>query len=503
MCWFRAVLLLILSATAVRAQTATTFVPGQTLGAAALNTAFAGKLDYPITSLTVTPVPLGASGYTGKALTTNWGVPGDSQPSTNLLSQTVNNTQISFPVGSAIWANRDILTYSSATASASGASYIPRVMTMVATSDRGTASGAPNIWGAIIDAVDTTGHPSSVAGNILGEELDVEAGGLDDASLRQGLVIVGFTRNYPTVPTSEITRAIGMFGGDNGNSFKKGIDFGIVFSQAGIDFTGARSVSSAPAIKLEHGMAISMDESNNTTLIEDGTGTTAFHWQGNPTIAVDPSGNLIFNTNGVVNFLGSNKTFRVIDAGGILLDVIDGSGGTGANRLGLASSATGAPLAIEAIGTDTNINLAVSAKGTGQVQFFPSITGGSGGPLTIANGVSVGGDLTFPGNNVIIVNGSNKVFRANDAGGSLFDAADGSSGTSANWVRLTSSSTGAAPAISTVGSDTNIPLTVSPKGTGALQLNATSITINTSPGVTCSGTPTSSYATVNGIVTHC
>jgi hypothetical protein len=72
-------------------------------------------------------------------------------------------------------------------------------------------------------------------------------------------------------------------------------------------------------------------------------------------------------------------------------------------------------------------------------------------------------------------------------------------------------SAGAAPGITVVGAGaspaTNANLSITALGTGVVNfpngLTSASFTSGTSAGVSCSGTPTSSFASVKGIVTHC
>lgn len=67
---------------------------------------------------------------------------------------------------------------------------------------------------------------------------------------------------------------------------------------------------------------------------------------------------------------------------------------------------------------------------------------------------------------------------------------------SVNNLLLASGVTSVAPSITAQGLDTNISLNFVTKGTGVLEINGTA-------GVTCSGSPTGSFAVTNGLVTHC
>jgi hypothetical protein len=157
----------------------------------------------------------------------------------------------------------------------------------VAYTDRGPGVG---LWGLIVDLDDETGHASSVAGGLLSVEIDICAGGLDDANSRQGLAIVGFTRNYPTVTTSQFNNGISVWTGDAGASFKHLVSFGAPFSGAGIDFTQSTSIGNAPAIWLKTGQSISLDSGPFMQLKAGAGGTAEFQWLGVRVWGVDPNG---------------------------------------------------------------------------------------------------------------------------------------------------------------------------------------------------------------------
>jgi hypothetical protein len=89
------------------------------------------------------------------------------------------------------------------------------------------------------------------------------------------------------------------------------------------------------------------------------------------------------------------------------------------------------------------------------------------------------------------------------------------SGTQPDYILVTA---GAAvtnpPTITTQGADPNVNMNIFAKGSGTISVNSplilsvpvsfsSTISSSGSLGVSCSGTPTSSYASVNGIVTHC
>ena len=61
---------------------------------------------------------------------------------------------------------------------------------------------------------------------------------------------------------------------------------------------------------------------------------------------------------------------------------------------------------------------------------------------------------------------------------------------------LSVGSNAGSPTLAANGTDANVNINFLPKGTGVLQLNG-------SPGVTCSGAPSSSFTSTKGLVTHC
>ena len=96
------------------------------------------------------------------------------------------------------------------------------------------------------------------------------------------------------------------------------------------------------------------------------------------------------------------------------------------NSVNITGAATGSGPTISAQGSDTNVNLFVSTKGTG----------------------------------ALVVN---------TAGGYQFTVVNTSS--SVNWLEAKGGATGSGPQVSAVGTDTNIDLNVTAKGTGGIRLN--------------------------------
>ena len=148
---------------------------------------------------------------------------------------------------------------------------------------------------------------------------------------------------------------------------------------------------------------------------------------------------------------------------------------------------TGNPV-ISAQGGDTNINLALSAKGTGNVTILPTgtnvntfkISQGYYNTLSYFGVTGTGGFAGVQYNATPASGGVSHVFTANGSptaqGQNLFainSAAAG--GVSVNYLSTNSNTTGNAPTISADGSDANIDLVLTGKGTGAVALGGSTV----------------------------
>lgn len=115
------------------------------------------------------------------------------------------------------------------------------------------------------------------------------------------------------------------------------------------------------------------------------------------------------------------------------------------NYLDASGSAAGSAPALSAQGSDTNIDLSLTTKGTGSVNFT-------------ANAIQRASIRGSDGYSLLGVNASGTQ--------SLAVAPNGSA---VNYIQIISGLTTAAPVISALGSDANIDLTLTPKGTGVVQ----------------------------------
>jgi hypothetical protein len=155
--------------------------------------------------------------------------------------------------------------------------------------------------------------------------------------------------------------------------------------------------------------------------------------------------------------------------------------GSAVNYWSLSGSVTGTDLPLAAAGTDTNINIYLSTKGTGSAVFatnstvpqvkvvhtpssvdFLTLTGGVGsGTLTID------GSTTNSGINILAKNSGTLVF-GNGQQANIIQI--GSNPTGVNSFLFTGAATANIPSFGVQGADTNIGLSIFSKGTGEILL---------------------------------
>ena len=162
------------------------------------------------------------------------------------------------------------------------------------------------------------------------------------------------------------------------------------------------------------------------------------------------------------------------------------------NYLNLTGAATGAAPTLSAQGSDANIGLVLSSKGTGVVALGGSTVANSGlqvvptasavnyaqvtgavtnfGPLIVAAGTDANIAMTLRSK------GGYFVVMQSSAGVNIHDFAPVSS--AVNFLRTTNAVTTGAPELSAQGSDTNINLKLTPKGAGNVQITGTAYSPN-------------------------
>jgi hypothetical protein len=156
--------------------------------------------------------------------------------------------------------------------------------------------------------------------------------------------------------------------------------------------------------------------------------------------------------------------------------------GSAVNYVQATGATTGNAAELSAQGSDTNIGLVLSSKGTGVVALGGSTVANSGfvvssvassvnyvqaygaptggGPSILAAGADANVSL------IIQPKGAGRIFFFGNGG---YQAQIISAVSSVNYLALTGAATTVAPELSATGSDANINLKLTPKGTGVLQ----------------------------------
>jgi hypothetical protein len=145
----------------------------------------------------------------------------------------------------------------------------------------------------------------------------------------------------------------------------------------------------------------------------------------------------------------------------------------------LTGSATGSGPIHSVAGSDTNIDLNLTPKGTGSV-----INNVNGGTFSIArDSASNAVKLTAPNQNLYVQSSGGGVILFNTSDGTTLNQMRITSTASVvNYLNVTGGATGAAPVVSALGSDTNIDLSLTPKGTGNVRFGTFTGTILTPTG---------------------
>ena len=175
---------------------------------------------------------------------------------------------------------------------------------------------------------------------------------------------------------------------------------------------------------------------------------------------------------------------------------ISDAGNTSVNYLAMWGNATGAAPRFVARGSDTDVSLIYSTKGAGthtfrtndtnQTQFqishtasavnYVQVTGGATGVGTIISTQGSDANATF----LIRSKGTSAISLQSGAGATTFEAVPVTS--SVNFLRATPAIAGSAPILSAIGSDTNIDLALTPKGTGVVTFGTYTASILTPTG---------------------
>jgi hypothetical protein len=228
--------------------------------------------------------------------------------------------------------------------------------------------------------------------------------------------------------------------------------------------------------------AVNVNTANGLALkiTDAGVGTIENYWRvegrnisGSPTMYVEGAGtniNTIFTTKGAGshNFTSqgsrSNTQFQI------------SSTTSAVNYVQVTGAATGGSPTISAQGSDANPNLVLNPKGTGGLT--STINGGSF-TVTRNSGINIM-KLTAAGtqNLALQATGGGAVYlKTGDDALTQFVAQH--NGSAVNYLQATGAATTASPVLSAQGSDTNIDITFTPKGTGNVRFGTHTGTADT------------------------
>jgi hypothetical protein len=147
------------------------------------------------------------------------------------------------------------------------------------------------------------------------------------------------------------------------------------------------------------------------------------------------------------------------------------------NSFQVYGQVTGQAPTLASVGTDTNIGISVTAKGTGSVSLgsnaqqvfsFKNLSG-----TDFTNLYNTTGQLNYTAagssTDISFYFGAKGTGSIQLASGGGTQAVVSNTASAVNYLGLTGAATGAAPTISAAGSDANINLKLTPKGTGTVQ----------------------------------
>jgi hypothetical protein len=344
-------------------------------------------------------------------------------------------------------------TVTAITRTASGGSYtsIPSVALSAPTTAGGvqaTASAALFIQTVTIAGGGTgytVGNTLTVVGGTSGAAATLTVSTVSSGVITGVTVATGGT-SYTVLPTNPFSVTGGSGSGATFNATAWGVSATITITNAGSGYI------EQPTITFSGG---------------GGSGAAAYATVGSTPIVKSLTTALDFN--------GANgKNFSITDhpASG---------GGTAVNFVRAFGSQTGYTVGVMAQGTDANTPMLISSRGTGTIGFWTNsvsqqqfvvshtasavnyvqVTGSATGVRPL---ISVqGSDTNIPLN--ITGKGTGGIlFTGGGASYTLFNISGASS--AANHLQVATATTGNAPVLSSQGSDTNIDLALTPKGTG-------------------------------------
>tara|TARA_R110002126_G_scaffold58810_2_gene154970 strand:+ start:1215 stop:3302 length:2088 start_codon:yes stop_codon:yes gene_type:complete len=369
-----------------------------------------------------------------------------------------------------------------------------------------TTAGGVQATAAVRLGINTAPVASGGTGYTVGDLLTVvggtpvgAAGTLTVTAVSGGVITSVSSTNfspYITIPTSPVSVTGGTGSGATFNPLYYTAN--LVITNAGSGYVEQPSVSfsigvatayatigSSTAIK-SLGTTMSLSASAGEVLrLSDNGGTSANYLVGLSGITgVQPQLRSAGETNTNL-LLGSNGTgsIRFTTLGGSAVEQLRVAHTASAvNYLQLTGAATGAAPTISAAGSDANIGLVLTGKGTGVVALGGSTVANSGfivkPTASSVNYVQINGGATGSNAGFQTVGTDANIgytFNAQGSGSYLFLTNFAqqfkivATSSAVNNLQVTGATTGNAPELSAQGSDANINLKLTPKGTGVLQ----------------------------------
>lgn len=192
---------------------------------------------------------------------------------------------------------------------------------------------------------------------------------------------------------------------------------------------------------------------------------------------------------------------------------------TAVNYLEVTGAATGGSVGVSAQGSDTNIGMTYSSKGTGSQDFYTGVYRQMivGYMANAVNYLKVTGAATGSGVTLTAQGSDTDIglnYNAKGAGTHYFKSANGgaisfamspSGGTDVNYLQSVSSITGNAVLLNAAGTDSNVGITVTPKGTGTITAVGTlAVTgpLNEAKGADIASASTVNLTTATGNLVH-
>jgi len=175
------------------------------------------------------------------------------------------------------------------------------------------------------------------------------------------------------------------------------------------------------------------------------------------------------------------------------------SGGVNANYVGISGGASGSRALVRSEGSDTNIDLSLLSTGTGNINFA---TNGASANIqarvshtaSAVNYVQVTGATTtnrprisFEGSDgniggLYLAKGTSGHSFCSDSNAGVVQFSISRTASAVNNLQATGSAAGSAPSFSAIGTDTDIDITLTPKGAGVVQFGTYTGTILTPTG---------------------